>query len=176
MLLSQIDKKLLEIYENQRENEKDRTGWEYIQELKKEADNNLFLFSFFVYRSFELVFEKKKELINLPHMIKELLRTFYHYEHFIPKAAGSSTEDEIELFPGIIFAKGITYKILEHLKLEETKVSFSYYLMIWEEEINEKKYLSEDQIRRFKSIERIIEVFLDEYNKKLKNKPRIIKI
>lgn len=176
MLLNQIDERLLEIYDKQRKNNEDKTGWSFVQELKKEANNHFFLFSFFIYRTFELVFEKKKELIALPHIIKELLRSPWHYEHFIPKKRGSASDEEIEIFPGIIFVKGITCNILERLNLEKTKTSFLYHLMIKEKEINEELYLSKEQIKKFSDVEGVIEVFLEEYDRKFKNKVRIVKI
>jgi len=75
-------------------------------------------------------------------MIKELLRSYYHYESYLFKEKGSATEDEIEIFPGIIFTKGITYKILESLNLEKTKFSFLYHLMILERYKRRKLSLS----------------------------------
>jgi len=164
MLLTKIDKRLIEIYEEHKKDSEDITGWHLLQKLKKEAKYHIFLYYFLVYRLFEVVYQRG-EIIKYQHMIKELLRCPYHTEQFVPKERGSANEDEVEIFPGIIFTKGITTRILEGLGLHNTLKSFLYHLMIKEEEINEKRYLSEEEVSNFSDIENIIEIFLEEYQK-----------
>jgi len=168
MIIEDIDRRLKEIYEKHSGSNEDKTGFDFIQDLKKEAKNNIFLFYFFVYRTFEIALENKK-IISFPNMIKELLRSPYHSEQLVYKERGKATNEEIEIFPGIIFTKGITLKVLEILKLEKTKKAFLYHLITKEKEINSSIYLSKKQIADFIDIEKVIDIFLDEY-KELKVK------
>ena len=174
MIIKEIDKKLKEIYKKQKNNKKDKTGFDFVQALKKEANYNPFLFYFLVYRTFELALENN-EVINLPYMVKELLRSPYHYENLVD-VEDTSPKETIEI-PGFIFEKGVATKVLEKLKLEETKKAFLYHLLIKQKEINPEAYLSKEQISKLYNIESVIQIYLKEYQKKkLKNKSKFIKI
>lgn len=142
--------------------------------LKKEAKFPHFYF-FLVNRLFELALERKL-VINSHQLIKDLLLSPYHYEHFMPNEVGSASEDEIEYFPGLIFSKGVTSSVLESLGLKDSLHSFLCYLIIGEEEINSSLYLTQDQTRRFGNMNSVIDIFVAEYEEKLNDKPQIIRL
>lgn len=142
--------------------------------LKEEAKLPHF-YSFLINRFFELAFEKNL-VVNSHQIIKDLLRSPYHYEHFTPKEVGSASEDEVEFFPGLIFSKGVTSLVLENLGLKYSLHAFLCYLLIQEKEINSSFYLTEDQIKKFRNIEHIVDIFVGEYQEKLSGKPQIIRL
>ena len=78
-ILKEIDKKLEKIYEKYKKDKRDITGWDFLNNLKKEAYLHEFLTSFFIYRIFEII-SKKGEIINNPRAIKELIQCCYHSE------------------------------------------------------------------------------------------------
>jgi hypothetical protein len=150
------------------------------QEIKKEGLAKSFSSSFFSFLCEEIykIGLEKKQLINNLYLIKHLPKKEYVY---ICKREKAEDKGYKEVLPGITLHKEIFYKVLDKLGLEKTKKSYINYLIINNEELSENEnyllnYFSKNQIKKFKSFSRVEEVLEKEYNKKLKNKGRLIKI
>ena len=50
------------------------------------------------------------------------------------------------------------------------------YLLIHDEEIDEKRFLSKEEIERFKDLTNVAVVLYQEWDEKIGDKPRIIKV
>ena len=171
-----IDKKLEEIYEEFKKDTGDKTGWSLNQKLKKEAVFNEELINYFFYRIMKISYEDKK---IISFLLSEFLSYPYNEEKWILSGEAKS-ENEIEIFPKIIFKKGIKTKVLESLGLDETLKTFYYHLVSKEEEINDFRYLTKEQAEKYRywdfAIKEVLEVFSKEMKEKFPNSSRIIEI
>lgn len=186
-----IDRRLKKIYEEFRKDTGDKTGWSLMQKLKKEAGSEEGLIQCFIYEIFKVAY-KKGEVINIFNLLANLIIYPYHKESYLDYPSPYHKEGYLdyplkkdknikEVFPRLFLEKGVLSNILESLQLEETQKAFYYYLIVKDEEINEKDYLSEEQISEFKKESiyetRVLDIFSKEYkNKKLDKEDRIIKI
>jgi hypothetical protein len=179
----QIDKRLEEIYEKFRKDAKDLTGWDLTQELKKESEGNNFLSSYLNYRIFEIAWTKK-EIITAFNLLKNLIISPWREDQILIEVGEDKTGLE-EIFEGIYLKKGISLKVLDKLKLKETKNFLINFLMLKNNEINPKIYLGEKMIQQYKEngeesfFSKLIKIFEEEYSsifgENLKKIPKIIK-
>jgi hypothetical protein len=144
------------------------------EEIKKTGLSKSFSFSFFSFLIERLyrICLKEKKVINSPYLMKNL-----------PKSAGLSIEEmdskfsrgALEIYPGIILHKDIFIEILEKIGLKKTKETYVNWLLINDEEVDEKVYLSKNQIEKYKNEYAIKDIFSEEYNKKnLEDKGKVI--
>ena len=144
------------------------------EEVQKTGLSKSFSFSFFSFlieKLYKLCLKEGK-IINAPYLIKNLPRDAGLSQGKI--ANGKLNGEMQEYYPGIILHKDIFIKILEKLNLEKTKQIYINWLIINDKEINSQDYLSDKQIAACEYEYKVNEVFSEEYEKKLKNKPRII--
>ena len=177
-LYKQIDKSLKKIYEEFKKDKSDLTGWGLMKRLKKEANFEEELINFFIYRIYKLSY-KKREIINVFSYLAELISYPYNEEEWI-RVKGKNPDEEIEFSPKLFFKKGIKTKILEALELDKTLKAYYHYLICREEELNEKKHLNKNQIKKCRywdsAIGEILDIFKDEWKKKYPNPSKIIKL
>lgn len=174
----QVDEKLERIYEEFKEDGGDLTGWTLLQNLKKESNSEEGLLEYFIYTLFKIAY-KKREVINVFNLLTNFISYPYHKESYL-NYPGKKNSSVKEIFPKLFFKRDILTKILELLQLKETLTAFYYSLIVKEEEINEKNYLSKKQISEFRGFEisqtRVLDIFRNEYKKnRLNKRPKIIK-
>lgn len=172
-----IDSRLEEIYKEFKQDKEDLTAWSVEKKIKKEADFEEVLIEYLIYRLMRIAFNQKE-------IIVPLLQKFLIYNYFEEKISFKNESDSIEIFPKVYLIKGIKTKIFERIGFKKTLNAYYNYLLCNEEEINEKNYLSENQINQFcnweKASEKIIAIFKEEleekFGKNFHERPRIIKI
>lgn len=150
------------------------------EEIKKRGISQNFSSDFFSFlcEEFYKYGLKKRKIPNVMYLIKHLPKKEYVY---IGKRDRKEGEGYKELYPGIILHKEILYKVLDVLNLNDTKEAYCSYLIINNEEFTESKesllrYFSKEQIKKFKSFNKVKDILEDEYALKLKNKGKLIEI
>lgn len=177
-LQKQIDEKLKKLYKKFKGDNEDLTGWSFTEDLKKEANFNDELLGYFYYRIVKLSYDTKE--IPLLFLKNFILFPFFKEKYLsYPSNINIKNKEIIEIFPKIFFKKGIKTKVLESLDLNKTITAYYYYLICLEKEINEKNYLTEEQINNFSNWENasneIIKVLDEELNKKFGKNSEVIK-
>ncbi len=179
-IYTQINNKLGEIYDEFKKDKQDLTGWSLMQKIKEEANFEESLENLLTYKLFEIALSKK-EIINIPNLIKLLIASKNKKEKVSIEIEGE-TKDYQELYRGVYLKKGALTQILETLRLTETLDFFIKFVILDDEEINPNYYVGEKLIKEYgkdkkELIEKIIKTFEREYEKKkLRKIGRIIKI
>ena len=179
-LYKRINKRLEEIYDEFKKDKLDLTGWSLMQKIKEEANFEESLENFLIYRLFEIALNKK-EIINIPNLIKLLIVSKNKKEKISIEIEGE-TKDYQELYRGVYLKKGALTQILKNLKLVETLDFFIKFIILEDEKINPKYYVGEKLTEKYSKdkkefINYIINTFEKEYGrKKLKEKGRILKM
>lgn len=150
------------------------------EEIKKDGISPSYSSDFFSFLCEELYKYglKKRKIPNILYLIKHLPRKEYIY---IGKRDRKEGKGYKELYPGVILHKEIFYKVLDILNLNDAKEAYCSYLIINNEEFTKSKesllrYFSKEQIKKFKSFDRVKEILEEEYKLKLKGKGRLIRI
>lgn len=152
------------------------TDIELIESIRKEANGSSFLFSFLLEKFLEKAYSKRYIMLS-----KGLLKYYLKLDKkenpdyiFVGGNVGDGSIEVIKTAGGIVVQKGLFIKIIEKLKLNETLNSYIKYLIINEEEINEDKYLTIDEIKKYSKIDKVIDILFKEFDKKIDSKKRFI--
>lgn len=116
---------------------------------------------------------KQKKIINSFGLITRLHKKAYLY---IGQPANQESTEEVK--KGIILSKDLTITILEKLNLTKSKEAYINELIAKDEEIDANKYLSKELIQKLrdKNFSYFEETLKKEFEEKLRNKPKIIKV
>jgi len=169
-----IHKKIEELFNKFRVSSMSAT--ELIENLRGESNGSSILFYLLLEQLLIFSFSKKYIILSkglLKHYLKSEYKESPDYIYI-----GGNTEEEdenvIKTAHGIVIKKGIFIKIIEKLNLKESLNAYVKFLIINEEEINEKHYLSETEIKKYSDINYIVEVMYKEFDKKIDDGKKII--
>lgn len=146
----------------------------------KEGEEETFSSSFFSFLC-ERIYEtamQDKIIINNLYLIKHLPKKEYAY--IGERGIGEGPRYK-EIFPGILIYKSLLYKVLDKLGLTASKEAYINCIIVNEKELNEDRayllnYFSKEQIKRFKSFDIFDKTLKAEYEKKLRNKNKLIDV
>ena len=182
ILKKEIEKRLLQIYEEFKEDEEDLTAWTFERKLHLEANGDESLIRYFKYLIVIIAFEFNE-------IITPFLSEFLTYpafdEHYCPTC--SNYPEGYNPYPEVYFEKGIKTKLLEKLDLNLTLKEYYKYLTYISEELNHTNYLSNEDIEIYSNFDKAMDKILDTFwiemkkkcpkyfNENLNNDHRIIK-
>jgi hypothetical protein len=170
----EIEKKVLGLFEEYKSSS--MSDIQLLESLRREADGSSFLFSFLLEKFLEISYSNRSIALSKGLLKYYLKSEFKEYPDYI--FIGGNVDDKnteiIKTTDGIVIQKGLFIKIIEKLKLNETLNSYIKYLIINEREINEDKYLTNDEIKKYSKIDNVINMVFKEFDKKIESKKRLI--
>jgi hypothetical protein len=171
-----ITKKIEDIF-SKFEKDKSTSDVDLINALRVEADGSSILFYFLLEKLLAVSFSRKKIILSKA-LLKYHLKSKYNENSDYIYLGGKATDDDDSIIKSahdIVIKKGIFLRIIEKLRLTETLNAYVKFLMIREQEINESKYLSIADIKKYSDLDFIVEVMSDEFERKVDVKRRIEK-
>ena len=147
-----------------------------IKSLRDESNKSSILFYFLLEKILGTALSKGYIILS-KGLLKYYLRSDYK-EHpdyiYIGGTAKADDESIIKIVQGIVIKKGIFIRIIEKLNLNNTLNSYIKFLIIQEFEVNEKLYLSKEEIENYSDLDSVIEIMYNEFDKKIEQNKRIL--
>ena len=171
-----IEDKIISLFEKFSDSSMSDT--DLIRYLRKEADKSSILFYFLLEKILGTALSKSYIILS-KGLLKYYLRSDYKEDPDYVYIGGTAKDDDegiIKSVHGIVIKKGIFIRIIEKLNLNNTLNSYIKFLIIQELEVNEKLYLSKEEIENYSDLDSVIEIMYDEFDKKIEPNKRILNL
>lgn len=171
-----IESRIVSLFEKFKDNS--MSDMDLIKSLREEADKSSILFYFLLEKILGTALSKGYIILSRG-LLKYYLRSNYKEHPDYVYIGGTADDDDksvIKTVHGIVIKKGIFIKIIEKLNFNNTLNSYIKFLIIQELEVNEKLYLSKEEIENYSDLDSVIEIMYDEFDKKIDLNKRILNL